>query len=138
MTNVGGPIVRPAHTMTVIRSIGPRRKALNRLPSGWNMPRNTMNPTKSSTRPVMQSGSIATESTSESTTQNTSGHGEPERRQIMTALELNVELLRQDVAELCKVLIDKEQGSPVSIIENSMLRLIEIYDLLGNNEVVNE
>lgn len=56
----------------------------------------------------------------------------------MTALELNVELLRQDVAELCKVLIDKEQGSPVSIIENAMLRLIEIYDLLGNDEVVNE
>lgn len=138
MRNVGGWTVRPAHTMTVIRSIGPRRKALNRLPSGVNMPRNTMKPTKSNIRPVVQNGSNATESTSESTTQNMSGRGEPERGQIMTALELNVELLRQDVAELCRVLIDKEQGSPVSIIENSMLRLIEIYDLLGNNEVVNE
>ena len=102
------------------------------------MPRNTMKLTKSSTGPVVQNGSNATESTPESTTQNMSGHGEPERGQIMTALELNVELLRQDVAELCKVIIDKEQGSPVSIIENSMLRLIEIYDLLGNDEVVNE
>lgn len=138
MINVGGPIVRPAHIQTVIRSIGQRRKALNQLPSARNMPRDTMKPTKSNTGPVVQNGSNATESTSESTTQNTSGHGEPEGRKAMTALELNVELLRQDVAELCRVLIDKEQGSPVSIIENSMLRLIEIYDLLGNDEVVNE
>ena len=138
MKSVGGLIVRPAHIQTVIRSIGQRSEVLNRFPSARSMPRNTMNLTKSSTRSIVQHGLNATGSTPESTTQNMSGHGEPERRQIMTALELNVELLRQDVAELCKVIIDKEQGSPVSIIENSMLRLIEIYDLLGNDEVVNE
>lgn len=54
----------------------------------------------------------------------------------MTTLEFNVELLKQDIDELCAVLLDKKQGSPVSCIETSMLRLIEIYELLGTDKHV--
>ena len=54
----------------------------------------------------------------------------------MTTLEFNVELLKQDIDELCAVLLDKKQGSPVSCIESSMLRLIEIYELLGTDNNV--